>query len=66
MLPGLGFTIEGDRLGRGKGYYDTYLQKCRDKGFNPKTIGLAYREQMCDNIPVTETDQKLDFVLSPV
>ncbi|XP_045216404.2 5-formyltetrahydrofolate cyclo-ligase-like [Mercenaria mercenaria] len=65
LMPGLGFTLTGDRIGRGKGYYDTYLQKCRDKGFHPKTIALAYKQQICDSIPVTESDMKVDFVLSP-
>ncbi|XP_060560173.1 5-formyltetrahydrofolate cyclo-ligase-like [Ruditapes philippinarum] len=65
LLPGLGFTLQGDRLGRGKGYYDTYLQKCKEKGFNPRTVGLAYSQQICDSIPVSETDQKVDFILTP-
>ncbi|KAL4227989.1 hypothetical protein ACF0H5_013427 [Mactra antiquata] len=65
LMPGLGFTLNGDRIGRGKGYYDTYLEKCRDKGFNPKTIALAYREQICVEIPVTDTDIKVDIVLHP-
>ncbi|KAG8145108.1 putative 5-formyltetrahydrofolate cyclo-ligase protein [Naja naja] len=28
LMPGLGFDKTGNRLGRGKGYYDTYLQRC--------------------------------------
>ena len=31
LIPGLAFTREGDRCGRGRGYYDTYLQKAQDK-----------------------------------
>lgn len=64
-MPGLGFTTAGDRIGRGKGYYDTYLQKCQEKGFHPKTVAMAYKEQICDSIPVTDTDMKVDFVLFP-
>jgi hypothetical protein len=65
LIPGLGFTLDGDRLGRGKGYYDSYLRKCRDRGFHPKTIALAYKQQICDIIPVTESDMKVDCVLCP-
>ena len=64
-MPGLGFTRTGDRIGRGKGYYDSYLEKSREKGFTPLTIALAFNQQICETIPVGETDQKLDFVLYP-
>ena len=64
-MPGLGFTASGDRIGRGKGYYDGYLQKCRNHRLSPLTIALAFNEQICDKIPVGDSDQKLDFVLYP-
>lgn len=65
LMPGLGFTRDGDRIGRGKGYYDTYLTKCAEKGFTPITIALAYKEQLCASIPVTDNDRKVNFVLTP-
>ena len=64
-MPGLGFTRTGDRIGRGKGYYDSYLQKCRERGFQPITIALAFNQQICETIPVDNRDQKLEFVLYP-
>lgn len=30
---------DGKRLGRGKGYYDSYLKQIKDKGLTTKTIG---------------------------
>ena len=34
---------DGKRLGRGKGYYDSYLKQIEDKGLTTKTIGeLSY------------------------
>ena len=34
---------DGKRLGRGKGYYDSYLKQIKDKGLTTKTIGeLSY------------------------
>ena len=63
-MPGLGFTKEGARLGRGKGYYDTYLTKCEAKyGRMPYTIALAYKEQICADIPMDAHDRFLDEVL---
>jgi len=29
IVPGLAFTKSGDRLGRGKGFYDKYLNHAR-------------------------------------
>ncbi|XP_054858959.1 5-formyltetrahydrofolate cyclo-ligase isoform X1 [Eublepharis macularius] len=64
FMPGLGFDKTGNRLGRGKGYYDTYLERCthHPKG-KPYTIALAFKEQICDMVPVTENDMKVDEIL---
>lgn len=64
LVPGLGFSRQGHRLGRGKGYYDTFLRSYKEKfGRLPVTVGLAFKEQMCDQIPVAENDVNIDFVL---
>ncbi|XP_033617029.1 5-formyltetrahydrofolate cyclo-ligase isoform X5 [Fukomys damarensis] len=48
FMPGLGFDNHGNRLGRGRGYYDAYLQRClRLQGTKPYTIALAFKEQLC-------------------
>uniref|UniRef100_A0A194AN03 5-formyltetrahydrofolate cyclo-ligase n=1 Tax=Pinctada fucata TaxID=50426 RepID=A0A194AN03_PINFU len=65
LIPGLGFTTDGARLGRGKGYYDTYLSKCEASGFKPLTIALAFNEQICQSVPTEETDRLIDIVLYP-
>ncbi|KAL8197310.1 UNVERIFIED_CONTAM: hypothetical protein K2H54_020178 [Gekko kuhli] len=64
LVPGLGFDKTGNRLGRGKGYYDTYLERCtRHPKGKPYTIALAFKEQICDVVPVSENDMKVDEVL---
>lgn len=64
LMPGLGFTRGGKRLGRGKGYYDSYLTKYEQVlKKKPCTIALAYYEQICDDIPTTEHDVLMDVVL---
>ena len=64
LMPGLGFTRTGDRLGRGKGYYDSYLEKCKNvMGKMPHTVALSFYEQICDLIPTSPHDVPIDVVL---
>ncbi|XP_072807013.1 5-formyltetrahydrofolate cyclo-ligase isoform X1 [Vicugna pacos] len=64
FMPGLGFDNHGNRLGRGKGYYDTYLKRClQSQDGKPYTLALAFREQICPQVPVDENDVKVDEVL---
>ncbi|CAN9506861.1 unnamed protein product [Ophioblennius macclurei] len=64
LMPGLGFDRSGNRLGRGKGFYDTYLERCikHPKG-KPYTIALAFKEQLCEQIPVDDNDVLIDEIL---
>ncbi|XP_050299664.1 5-formyltetrahydrofolate cyclo-ligase-like [Anthonomus grandis grandis] len=64
ICPGVAFTRTGHRLGYGGGYYDRYQTKLREVQKGPfTTVALAFREQIRDEIPVTETDVTLDMVL---
>ncbi|XP_056135007.1 5,10-methenyltetrahydrofolate synthetase (5-formyltetrahydrofolate cyclo-ligase) [Lampris incognitus] len=64
LMPGLGFDRSGNRLGRGKGFYDTYLERCiRHPRGKPYTIALAFKEQLCQEIPVNDNDVLIDEVL---
>lgn len=58
FIPGRAFTTEGDRLGRGKGYYDRFLKtvKC------PR-IGVCYPFQVVDSIPTDDGDVRMDAVI---
>ncbi|XP_030580068.1 5-formyltetrahydrofolate cyclo-ligase [Archocentrus centrarchus] len=64
LMPGLGFDRAGNRLGRGKGFYDNYLERCKKhpKG-KPYTIALAFKEQLCQEVPVDDHDVLIDEVL---
>uniref|UniRef100_A0A8C5WCB4 5-formyltetrahydrofolate cyclo-ligase n=1 Tax=Leptobrachium leishanense TaxID=445787 RepID=A0A8C5WCB4_9ANUR len=65
LVPGLGFDKEGHRLGRGKGYYDTFFERYMQKlSGKPYTIALAFQEQLCESIPVSEHDITIDEILS--
>ncbi|GAB4014115.1 MAG: hypothetical protein Fur0010_11770 [Bdellovibrio sp.] len=59
LVPGLGFSRDGERLGRGKGYYDRYLSQ-----FNGLKIGICFEEMLLKKIPSESHDVKVDFVVS--
>ena len=59
LIPGVGFDLNGARLGRGKGFYDRYLE---DK--NVMKIGLAWTEQIVKKIPVEQHDCHMDFIIT--
>ena len=61
IVPGVAFTSDGARLGRGKGFYDKYLSL---NGFRAYTIGVCYPCQIVDNIPTEKHDKTLDRVES--
>jgi 5-formyltetrahydrofolate cyclo-ligase len=64
LVPGLAFTVNGHRLGRGKGYYDTFLNRCRaTQAAPPFTVGLAFSQQMVADVPIDENDVCVDLVL---
>lgn len=58
LIPGLGFSPKGERLGRGKGFYDRFLQS-----FSGLKIGLGFSEQVRDEIPTEAHDVLLDMVV---
>ena len=61
IVPGVAFTHNGTRLGRGKGFYDKYLSR---KGFRAYTIGVCYPCQIVKDIPAEAHDKLLDSVVS--
>jgi 5-formyltetrahydrofolate cyclo-ligase len=58
LLPGLAFTRQGHRLGRGGGYYDRYLSRNEEV----TTAGVAYPVQIFDELPLEPHDRILDRV----
>ena len=59
IIPGLGFAQNGDRLGRGKGYFDRFLSN-----FKGVKIGVCFDEQVFEKIPTDEHDVKLDYLIT--
>ncbi|KAJ9087377.1 hypothetical protein DSO57_1033874 [Entomophthora muscae] len=66
IMPGLGFDVDRNRIGHGKGYYDKFLHQYHAKfGKYPLMVGLALPEQLIDNVPCDELDVKLDYIILP-
>lgn len=59
VVPGMGFDLQRNRLGRGKGYYDRFL-KLLPQAFK---IGICFPFQMFESIPADMHDIKMDVVL---
>jgi 5-formyltetrahydrofolate cyclo-ligase len=60
-VPGVAFSLAGQRLGRGGGYYDRLLA-----GVGPQVItaGLAYSFQVLDRLPESSDDRRLDLIVT--
>jgi len=71
FMPGLAFTKDGRRLGRGGGYYDTFIDKymvhAREKKWaeKPLLVALAFDQQIVESIPVDGHDQSVDMIITP-
>jgi 5-formyltetrahydrofolate cyclo-ligase len=61
FIPGLAFTKDGLRLGRGRGYYDRLLAILPGTALR---IGVCFSCQLLDNIPSEPHDESVDLVLS--
>ena len=59
LVPGVAFSPNGYRLGRGKGYYDKFLSKYS----NLFTVGVCFREQFYLDIPTEPHDIPMQRVL---
>ena len=59
LVPGVSFDAEGNRLGRGKGYYDRLLPKLAT--YN---IGICFDFQVSPHIPCEAFDRRMNAVLT--
>ena len=59
VVPGVAFDLNGNRLGRGKGYYDKLLCKATC----PK-LGYIYDLQLLDEIPAEGHDVPMNLIVT--
>ncbi len=60
LIPGLAFTVDGKRLGRGGGFYDKLLK------IYPKSlkIGLTSNDRILNDIPTEDHDIFINYVFT--
>ena len=59
IVPGIAFDINGNRMGRGKAYYDKLLRA--SKAYK---MGICFPVQIFDTVPYDELDVRMDLVIS--
>lgn len=61
VVPGLGFTNTGYRIGRGMGFYDRFLAQSDFLGLS---CGLAFEDQIVEALPVLDHDMPLSMLVT--
>lgn len=61
VVPGLGFDYGGNRLGRGRGFYDRFLAH---RDFGGVACGLAFEEQVVPEVPIEPNDFLMDMLVT--
>lgn len=60
IVPGVAFDRTGNRMGRGRGFYDRLL-KSTPRAFK---VGVAFNFQMVERVPTEDFDVPMDAVLT--
>ena len=60
IVPGVAFDRKGNRIGRGRGYYDRFLSQ----HLEVKRIGICFDFQLVDEVPTEPFDILMDEVIS--
>jgi 5-formyltetrahydrofolate cyclo-ligase len=61
IVPGLAFDAQGNRLGRGGGWYDRLLGAT---GGAAVPVALAYEFQIVDEVPVRQWDRAVNYIVT--
>ncbi len=63
FVPLLAYSPQKYRLGYGGGFYDRTIQKLRAIK-KILTIGVAFDGQLCEELPIENHDEPLDFIIT--
>ena len=59
VVPAVAYDRKGNRLGRGKGFYDRLLAEAK-----ATKIGVGYEFQLIDSLPAEEHDIPMDIIIT--
>ncbi len=60
IIPGVAYSLNGARLGRGKGFYDRLLTH-----LSCLCVGICFEMQLSEEIPVEPHDKPMDIIITP-
>jgi 5-formyltetrahydrofolate cyclo-ligase len=60
LVPGMAFDLHGNRLGRGRGFYDRLLADA-----SGVKCGVCHNFQLLEKIPAESHDAKVNFIFTP-
>ena len=61
LVPGMAFSKGGSRLGKGKGYYDSYIARISTE---TKLVGYAFSFQIVPDVPCEAHDKKVGYLVT--
>jgi 5-formyltetrahydrofolate cyclo-ligase len=61
LVPGIVFDTNGYRIGYGYGYYDRFIARKKN---SIVSVGLAYEFQVCEKVPRSHNDQKINVLVT--
>ena len=61
IVPALAIDQSGNRLGKGKGYYDRALAKTA-----APVVGVVYEHELLEALPAEKHDRRVDYVVTPM
>lgn len=64
LVPGVAFDAAGNRMGRGRGYYDRFLSQPALK--RAYKLGICYPCQLVEQVPTNSFDVPVDAVVAVV
>lgn len=64
LVPLSAFDSQGHRIGYGAGHYDRAIARLRQKGLDPRLIGIAFDCQEVAEVPAEAHDVRLEAILT--
>jgi 5-formyltetrahydrofolate cyclo-ligase len=64
IVPGRAFTAKGDRIGRGSGGYDRWMEAQKTRNTDTKSIGICFECQIVQEVPLETHDQPVNMVVT--